>query len=183
LINTIEIKEDSRLESLAKNRTAVWFPDGFFQASVRGFEHNRAIGPLISHISAIFAGNFADVLDASVDFDVIETYGVFLEQRIGTLSSSSFGERITISLINDAIRLDVKWLWISSSTEDLLSFPRLTEIVKSEAILALHRAELSIAIKIGVRYRSRFARDQIATSSKERAWSSDSTANRLTRLD
>ena len=85
MINTIEIKEDSRLESLAKNRTAVWFPDGFFQASVRGFEHNRAIGPLISYISAIFAGNFADVLDASVDFDVIETYGVFLEQRIGTL--------------------------------------------------------------------------------------------------
>ena len=85
MINTIEIKEDSRLESLAKNRTAVWFPDGFFQASVRGFEHNRAIGPLISHISAIFAGNFADVLDASVDFDVVETYGVFLEQRIGTL--------------------------------------------------------------------------------------------------
>jgi hypothetical protein len=59
----------------------------------------------------------------------------------------------------------------------------LTEIVKSEAILALHHAELSIAIKIGVRYRSRFARDQIATSSKERAWSSDSTAYRLTRLD
>jgi len=100
-----------------------------------------------------------------------------------TLSSSSFTQRIAISFISNTISLDVKWFWISSSAEDLFSFPRLTQSIKSEAIFALYHAEFSIAIKIGVRYGSRFAADQVATASEERAWGFRSTANRLIRLD
>jgi len=49
----------------------------------------------------------------------------FLEQQ-PVLCSSDISNRITICLIDNAICLDVKGFWVSSSAGDLLCFPRLT---------------------------------------------------------